>query len=310
VIVKKDKNSSSKSEFLFVEIYYRFSFSLENQTDFLLGTDLLRTRVKQDLFKDVTFIIEKSFFEVVKAHQKSVSISQSKKILLEIVHECTGTFLHKYCGTKVPLDYYAITSSPYFDEMSNDTDILIALPFSALLNKEAPIFKSIFAPIYKSANFKLLLTLFENLIISITNCVTAIIINDFSSVGNIRQTLYKSGFLSLRNSEQFKNTLALQNQIRVLVTRPKSLYNNEYNIFLVRPNGIYRRSIYTNRIEALLHLNNVPLLVINYIELQDFLVARSNNAFLLIGRGSRYFLTSVIGRIIGLIWKGVLEGLK
>lgn len=310
MIEKKNKNSSAKSEILFAEIYYRLNFSLENQTDFLLGTDLLRTQVKQGLFKDVTLITEKKFFGIVKAHQRSVSISQSKKILLEIVHECTGTFLNKYYGTKIPLDYYSISSSPYFNEISNDADIIIALPFSALLNEEAQIFKSIFAPIYKSTNFKLLVTLFENLIIGITNCVMAIILNDFSNVGTIRQTLYKSSFLSVRNSEQFKNTLALQNQIRMLVTRPKSLYNNEYNIFLIRPNGIYRRSIYTNRVEALLDLNNLPLLVINYIELQDFLVARSNNAFLLVGRGSRYFLTSVIGRVIGLIWKGVLEGLK
>lgn len=295
---------------LFVEIYYRLNSSLENQTDFLLATDLLRTQVKQDLFKDVISITEIFFFEVVKTNPRSVSTAQSKKILLEIVHECIGTFLNKYCGTKIPLDYYSIISSPYFDEISNDADILIALPFSALLNEEAQIFKSIFAPIYKSTNLKLVIALFENLIVGITNCVMAIIINDFSNIGTIRQTLYKSSFLSVRNSEQFKNTLALQNQVRILVTRPKSLYNNEYNIFLIRPNGIYRRPIYTNRTDALLELNKVPLLVINYIELQDFLVARSNSAFLLIGRGSRYFLTSVIGRVIGLVWKGVLEGLK
>jgi hypothetical protein len=310
VIKKKDKNSPAKSEILFVEIYYRLNFSLENQTDFLLGTDLLRTQVKNVLFKDVTLIIEKNFFEIVKTHQRSVSICQSKKILLEIVHECTGSFLNKYYGTKIPLDYYSISSSPYFDEISNDADILIALPFSALLNEDAQIFKSIFAPIYKSTNLKLLLALFENLIIVTTNCVMALIINNFSSICTVRQTLYKSSFLSTRNSEQFKNTLALQNQIKMLVTHPKSLYNNEYNILLIRPNGIYRRSIYANRAEALLRLNNIPLIVINYIELQDFLVARSNNAFLLIGRGSQYFLTSVIGRVIGLIWKGVLEGLK
>jgi hypothetical protein len=310
VIEKKDKNSSLKPEFLFLEIYYRLNFSLENQTNFLLGTDLLRTQVKQDLFKDVTLIVEKKFFETVKTDQKSVLLPQSKKILLEIVCESTESFLNKYYGTKIPLKYYSISSSPYFVEISNDADILIALPFSSLLNEEAQIFKSIFAPIYKSTNLKLLRVLFENLIIGITNCVMAIIVNDFSTVGTIRQTLYKSSFLSVRNSEQFKNTLALQNQVRRLVTRPKSLYNNEYNILLIRPNGIYLRSIYTNRIEALLHLSNIPLLVINYIELQDFLIARSNNIFLLIGRGSRYFLTSVVGRVIGLIWKGVLEGLK
>lgn len=307
---KKDKKLSARSEILFVEIYSRLNSSLENQTDFLLGTDLLRTQVKQHLFKDVALTIEKKFFAIVKARQTSISTLQSKKILFEIVHECTETFLNKYYGAKIPLGCYSIISSPYFRAISNDADILIALPFSTLINKEAQIFKSIFSPIYKSTNFRLLGALFENLIISVTNCVMAIIINDFSNVGTIRQTVYKSSFLSVRNSEQFKNTLALQNQIKVLITRPKSLYNNEYNIFLIRPDGIHRRSIYTNRADALFQLDKVSLLVINYIELQDFLIARSNGAFLLVGKGAQYFLTSVIGRVIGLIWKGVLEGLK
>ena len=307
---KKDNISLVQAELLFVKICYRLNSSLENQTNFLLGTDLLRTQVKQELFKTVALSVEKKFFGVLKENQTAVSVSQGKKILLEIVCDCTKIFLSRHYGTKIPLNSNAIKSTPYFIEISNDADILIAVPFSALINHEAQIFQSIFYPVYNSANFKLLEALFENLIIVITNCIMAIVASDFANVWTIRQTLYKSSFLSVRNSEQFKNTLALQNRIRVFIKRPKSLYNNEYNIFLIRANGIYCRSIYANRAEALFTLNKFPLFVINYIELQDFLVARSNGAFLLLGRSTQYFLTSVVGRVIGLIWKGVLDGLK
>nr|YP_009550176.1 Ycf55 [Tisochrysis lutea]YP_009873567.1 hypothetical chloroplast RF55 [Isochrysis galbana]AUM82484.1 Ycf55 [Tisochrysis lutea]QKW88450.1 hypothetical chloroplast RF55 [Isochrysis galbana] len=307
---KKDNISLVQAELLFVKICYRLNSSLENQTNFLLGTDLLRTQIKQELFKTVALNVEKKFFGVLKENQPAVSVSQGKKILLEIVCDCTKIFLSRHYGTKIQLNSNAIKSTPYFIEISNDADILIAVPFSALINHEAQIFQSIFYPVYNSANLKLLETLFENLIIVITNCVMAIVASDFANVWAIRQTLYKSSFLSVRNSEQFKNTLALQNRIRVFIKRPKSLYNNEYNIFLIRANGIYCRSIYANRAEALFTLNKFPLFVINYIELQDFLVARSNGAFLLLGRSTQYFLTSVVGRVIGLIWKGVLDGLK
>jgi hypothetical protein len=310
VIETKNRNLIVQAENLFAQIYHRFEYSLENRTDYPLGMDLLRARVKQDLFQTALLTTKTVFFEILKAEQISVSPPQGKKILIDIVHTCTKTFLKKYYGAKIQLNPHTLESTPYLEGVTHDADLLIAVPFSALLNAEAQIFQSTFAPIYESASVKLLEALLENLIIEITNCVMVILASDFSSVSDIRQTLYKSNFLAVRNSEHFKNKIIWQGYIRTFITRPKSLYNSEFRLFIVRPNGIYCRVIYTNRVEELLLLNKFPLLVINYIELQDFLVARSNSSFVLFGKGSRYFFTSIVGRVIGLIWKGVLEGLK
>jgi hypothetical protein len=109
---------------------------------------------------------------------------------------------------------------------------------------------------------------------------------------------------------KIKKKIKRENPLKKFVIRPKNLYNSEYSLFCIRTDGIYSRSIYANRMNELLELNSVALFVVNYIELQDFIVARSNGTLLLVGKGTQYFFTSVVGRAIGLIWKGVLDGLK
>lgn len=137
-----------------------------------------------------------------------------------------------------------------------------------------------------------------------------VIIHDFSLISDVRQKWYKSNFLSIRNLERFKNNLAWQDRKKAYIGRPKNLYNGEYGIWVIRVDSIYYRNIYANRVVELLKLQDVDLLVVNYIELQDFFLGRVDEAILVISKGTRYFLTSVVGQTIGLIWKGIIETLK
>ena len=310
MLKNNEKGLQGKTASLFVRIYQRLNAPLDNKTNALLGTDLLRYEVKQYLFKRVTLSTEEAFLDLIKTGQTSVSSSESKLILLKIISISTEIFLTRYYGIKIKIDDAAFLRIPAIQAISNDSDMLLSVLFSSLLNPKAPIFRSTFLPIYKSVNISLLDALFDNLIIAMTNGIMAVIINEFVLVSDIRQNLYKSNFLSVRNIEQFKNKLAWQSQVQRYIARPKNLYNSEYEIFVIRADGIYTRSIYANRIDELLTLNNFSIFFINYIELQDIVVAKSNRAILLIGKTTQYFFTSIIGRVIGLIWKGVIDGLK
>jgi hypothetical protein len=310
MLKNNEKGLQGKTASLFVRIYQRLNAPLDNKTNALLGTDLLRYEVKQYLFKRVTLSTEEAFLDLIKTGQTSVSSSESKLILLKIISISTEIFLTRYYGIKIKIDDAAFLRIPAIQAISNDSDMLLSVLFSSLLNPKAPIFRSTFLPIYKSVNISLLDALFDNLIIAMTNGIMAVIINEFLLVSDIRQNLYKSNFLSVRNIEQFKNKLAWQSQVQRYIARPKNLYNSEYEIFVIRADGIYTRSIYANRIDELLTLNNFSIFFINYIELQDIVVAKSNRAILLIGKTTQYFFTSIIGRVIGLIWKGVIDGLK
>ena len=49
---------------------------------------------------------------------------------------------------------------------------------------------------------------------------------------------------------------------------------------------------------------------ITLIELQDFLSSRLEEILYLVGDRVRYTLTTTVGQVIGLIWRGIIEGLK
>jgi hypothetical protein len=75
-------------------------------------------------------------------------------------------------------------------------------------------------------------------------------------------------------------------------------------------NGIYCRTIYANRSKEITSLNDFSLVTLFLIELKDFTVSRLDEAIYFISKSVRFTLTSVFGQVIGLIWRGIIEGLK
>jgi hypothetical protein len=295
---------------LFINLYQKISSSLTNNSKFLIGTDLLREEIRRDLLRTVTITVEKKFLKILEGETSSIKNKSSEAILFDIIKSSTETFLTKYYGSRFRIDSEILKNYIYVQTICEDSKILLALPLISLTNNQSSVFKSTFTPIYNLATNQLLEVLLDNLIIEVSNCVMRIIINEFSLVSDIRQRWYRSNFLSIRNIERFKNNLAWQDRIKYYVRRPKNLYNSEYGIWVIRSNGIYYRTIYANRINELLTLNSKALLIVNYIEFQDFLLSRLDEVLFLVSKSSRYFLTSIIGQVIGLIWRGIIEGLK
>ena len=54
----------------------------------------------------------------------------------------------------------------------------------------------------------------------------------------------------------------------------------------------------------------VLLRTITFIEFRDFLTSRLDEIIYLITKGFRFTLTSIFGQVIGLVWRGIIEGLK
>jgi hypothetical protein len=132
----------------------------------------------------------------------------------------------------------------------------------------------------------------------------------FSSVYSFRKILYRSNFLSLRNFERFKNNFSWQLVTKIYLRHPTDLYNNKYNISILRTSGIYSKSIYANRSKEISNMRGFTLLPLMFLELADFVSSRVEETLYFISTSVRFILTSVFGQIIGLIWRGVLDGLK
>ena len=61
-----DKNTPLEPEKLFIRLYTRLNLSLDNNTNLLLGTDLLRYEVKQNLFKHAISTVEVCFLDMLQ----------------------------------------------------------------------------------------------------------------------------------------------------------------------------------------------------------------------------------------------------
>lgn len=192
----------------------------------------------------------------------------------------------------------------------SDEKILLNLPLQILGQEDSSLFRSIFVPIYSKAYDSFIEALVDNLIVEIANNVMFIIINEFSSVYEIRKNFYRSNFLSLRNVERFRNNLSWQSKVRNYIKRPADIYNSQLGIWVIRTTGIYYRTIYANRSVELSTLKQFSLLTLISIEAKDFLVSRIDEAIYFFGNTVRYTFTSIIGQVIGLVWRGIIEGLK
>ena len=98
--------------------------------------------------------------------------------------------------------------------------------------------------------------------------------------------------------------------IKAYIQKPIDLYNNRYKIYVLRTSGICARTIYANRSKDILSLRKIPLLTISVLEIRDFFTSRIDETIYFVSKGFRYTLTSVLGQVIGLVWRGIIEGLK
>lgn len=294
---------------IFARLHYKINFDITNTSSFLLATDLLRDNTKYQLFKIVTVNVENVFCQLLN-EDKKLSAKKGEAIFYSLIKKTTQEFLMIYYGYKMDIQPNIIKNSFYTQLLLNDEKILLRVPLQILLNEESELFRSIFVPVYNKAYDNFIEALLDNLIVEISNAVMFIIINEFSFIYDIRRNFYRSNFLSLRNVERFRNNLSWQSRIRKFIKQPADMYNSQQGIWILRTTGIYYRIIYANRSLELMNLKKFSLLTLFAIETKDFLSSRFDEFFYVCGNSIRYVLTSVVGQIFGLIWRGIIEGLK
>ena len=315
LIISNLNNSDAISRIgqLFVTLYYKYKNDacFVNRSKVLLGLDLLRNGVKRELLQIVAITIEEQFLKIlIVSSQLGNRPNITTDILIQILQTSTKRFLSYYYGYSIDINPKIFKNSLYVNSLFEDIELLVKVPIFSLIENKSPTFRTIFSPLYKRATNRILEILFDNLVISVSEAIIRLILSDFLIVRDIQQNWFRSNFLSTRNLERFKNNLAWQDRKWTYIKRPTAIYNNEYEMWVLTPDGFYIQTIYANRLSQLLKLNRSSLAIINYVEFQDFLLCRIDETVFFASQSTRYLLTSVVGQTIGLIWKGIIETLK
>ena len=295
----------------FSKILYKTNFSNRKGNQQLLGIDLLKNEIQRDLLLITALRVEEIYIKLLEKNDPKFIMEKKGQILfLQCIKKSCEDFLTKQYGYKVRLNLDVLKKALYTKSLLKDIELLFQVPFYGLLDPKSKIFRLVYYPVYNIASETFIEALLDNMILEISNCVVYFSIIKFSSVYAFRQTLYRSNFLSLRNFERFKNNLSWQLITKNYVQRPIDLYNNRYGILILRTNGIYSRTIYANRSKEIISLSNFSLLTLIVVEFRDFVTSRLDEATYFISKSVRFTLTSGLGQLIGLVWRGIIEGLK
>ena len=296
---------------IFSKTLYKINRSGKKENQKLLSIDLLKADVKKKLLSTCALRVEETYNKLLeKPNPVEIMQKNGKVIFLQCLKISCEDFLTKHYGYKVKVSLAMLTKSLYTKALLRDLELIFQLPFYLLLEPNSSIFRLIYYPVYNRASDSFIEALINNVILEISNCVVYFNLVKFSSIFAFRQTLYRSKFLSPRNFERFKNNLNWKIITKLYVQRPTDLYMNRYEIYILRANGIYCRTIYANRSKEIATLTNFSLLTVGFIELVDFITSRLDEAIYFISKAVRFLLTSVFGQVIGLIWRGIIEGLK
>ena len=308
--VKKGNDQNFPPQ-IFAKILYKTNFSNKKENKQLLSIDLLKAEIQKDLLSITLLRVEETYIKLLeKVNPKIFLQKRGRALFLLCIQKSCEDFLTKQYGYKVKINLDILKQLSYTKVLLKEMELIFQVPFYVLLDPKSSVFRLTFSPIYNSASENFIEALLDNLVLEISNCVVYYSIIKFSSVYGFRQTLYRSKFLSIRNFERFKNNLSWQLITKTYILRPLDLYNNRYQIFIMRINGIYYRTIYANRSSEIGDLDNISLLTLTVVEFRDFIISRLDEIVYFLSKVLRFTLTSVFGQVIGLIWRGIIDGLK
>ena len=151
--------------------------------------------------------------------------------------------------------------------------------------------------------------LLENLMIQMANAVVQPLLNRLADTEPIKKSLYTSRLMSSREIERFRNDLSWRYRWDRLINEPKAIFESRYNLFVITPGGINTTSLYAPRRAELDRLQGIPLVVTLAMETRDAIAPRLRTVLSFFGSGVVYVLTDVLGRGIGLVGRGIFQGM-
>jgi len=300
---------------LFKSTRAKLQFSLENLTRTPLEIDIFREEKKREL---LTLILRKieDFLEELRFSQVQMpQLKAMQSVLLrDLWQAATIDFFGRYSTLQVGDRNLEIVSTLLQDAVVVQTGILDKIPlvfdfFAYLLFKTPLVIDNVPYPAGSPEAMERAETILQNLLIQLANGVVQPLLNRFADVEEVKQSFYDRRLISTREVERFRNNLSWKYRLENYIGEPQKIFESRYELFVLVSRGIAKISVYAPRSQELKKLSGIPLLVTLALELRDAIAPRLRAAVAFIGSGVVYILTQVIGRAIGLIGRGILQGL-
>ena len=299
---------------LFQTTFIKLQGNLQNLTATALEIDILKDVKKRELLRLVLRQLQ-GILDDLRSQLAPEQLEKKSNVILQDLWRATLTdFFGKYYTLQMNTQPIEVAAVLLEDLDIVETEILNKIPlfpeFLSHLLLQTPL--SVEAATYAvgtveaMAQMELLL---QNVMIQIANAVMQPLLNRFGNVAEIKQTFYDKRLLSSREIERFRNDLSWKYRSNRVFTEPTAIFESQYCLLTLTENGISKTTIYAPRNEELAELSGLPFLITLLLEVRDAIVPRARAAIAFFGRGIVYVLTEVIGRSIGLIGRGIIQGI-
>ncbi|MBD2295843.1 DUF3685 domain-containing protein [Anabaena sphaerica FACHB-251] len=300
---------------LFASCINKLQFPLENLTDIPLEIDILREDKKREL---LYFILQKVSQELDELRSPPLEIKQlpelKNRILNNLWKSAMTNFYGKFSRITVGEINIEIVDFLLNNAAGVETEILNKIPlveelFSYLLWQiDLYVDNTSYSAGSEPANSQASMIL-ENLLIHVANGVVQPLLNFLADVEPIKQNFYDRHLISTREIERFRNNLSWKYRLNNYVNEPQAIFESRYELFVFAPRGIAEISIYAPRNQELAKLSGVPLVVTLLLEFRDAIAPRLQSLLSFLGSGIVFILTQIIGRGLGLVARGILQGI-
>ena len=288
---------------------------LSNLTGVVLEIDILATEKRWDLLSIVLHKFEDILDELRFSQVTLEQLPQKRSLVLQDLWQVSlRDFFGKYYTLPVDNNEFEVVNVLQQNVVFVQVSILDKIPLVVELLAhqlfETPlIIDNVSYPARTPEAMAQAEILLQNLIIQVANAVIQPLLNEFADIETIKQSFYDRRLISSREIARFRNNLSWRYRLSQLLLEPQAIFDSRYDLFVLSDTGIKQTSIYSPRRQELEQLRGIRLAVTLAYETRDAIAPRLRAAISWAGSGVVYILTQVLGKSIGLIVRGVIQGI-
>lgn len=299
-------NQTINESNLFTATLTQIQAGVNNLTKKPLEIDILRDKQKKELLYLISTQVSRTVEEIkfTDTDQEDLSVN-IEAIIKDIWQFCSFEFISKYYGyvfeNKVSLLDILIKEVEFVN-----IDVLTKIPCSLETLEYLIAEDTVSEPEKVKERFAIL---WHNMLIQIANGVMLTILNNFVDREIKQPEIYNQKISSSRDVAEFRNRLSWKYRIDKYFQEPKDIFEDKYEVYYFSDGGIKRTFIKANRKLELKQLRGLRWLVTIAIEARDAIAPGVKSLIDSLAKTVIYLLTEVIGKGIGLIGKGFIQGI-
>ncbi len=292
---------------------------LQGETTNLSGRPLEIDILSPEKRRELLAIVLRRFDDALsEAIAEAVTVDQlydnRDRILLDLWNEAAFSFFGYYRTIAIDGQTVAIIDAVLEGRDIARKTVLDRIPFfsellaSLVCGAPLVVDNTTYAAGSSEACFRAQMLL-ENVLVQVANAIVQPLLEQFGDIESIKRDFYDRRLLSTREIERFRNDLSWRYRWQTYISDPTAIYESRHQIYVFGDLGIRYLSVYAPRRHELGELSSLQQAVTLVLEGRDALAPRVRQVVSIVGSGLVYVLTQVVGRGLGLIGRGILDGI-